>query len=298
MTVAEVRPALRRPAAQAGVAADAARDGPRRVDPGGDRGDHAAHGAPRPRADRHARTCAWPAASRSTASANGRSCARARSRTSGSSRRPATPAARSARRCSSGTSCSDNRAQPRRPTTRSTARCSGRASRDDEIRAFLDARRRRLPALRRRGRAAATTVAELLAEREGRRLVPGPHGVRAARARRPQHPRRRAQPEDAVDDEPQDQVPRVVPALRARACCEERVDEYFEMRPSEDSPYMLLVAPVQRDKRARRDRARTALQGIDKLKRAPLASSRRSPTSTTRRASRPSTPSGTAASTS
>jgi carbamoyltransferase len=29
----------------------------------------------------------------------------------------------------------------------------------------------------------------------------------------------------------------------------EKVDEYFEMRPNEDSPYMLLVAPVREDKR-------------------------------------------------
>ena len=41
--VAEVRRAVRRPAAQAGGAAHAARHGPRRVDPGGHRRDHAAH---------------------------------------------------------------------------------------------------------------------------------------------------------------------------------------------------------------------------------------------------------------
>ncbi len=38
---------VRRPAAPAGVAADPARDGPRRLDPGGDRGDHAAGGPAR-----------------------------------------------------------------------------------------------------------------------------------------------------------------------------------------------------------------------------------------------------------
>lgn len=35
----------------------------------------------------------------------------------------------------------------------------------------------------------------------------------------------------------------------APAILRERVDEFFEMRPGEDSPYMLLVAPVREDKR-------------------------------------------------
>ncbi|MGH0037020.1 MAG: carbamoyltransferase family protein [Myxococcota bacterium] len=35
----------------------------------------------------------------------------------------------------------------------------------------------------------------------------------------------------------------------APAILREKVDEYFEMRPNEDSPYMLLVAPVRDDKR-------------------------------------------------
>ena len=44
----------------------------------------------------------------------------------------------------------------------------------------------------------------------------------------------------------------------------EHVHEYFEMRPNEDSPYMLLVAPVQKDKRTPHDD--NGLFGIDKLK--------------------------------
>ena len=35
----------------------------------------------------------------------------------------------------------------------------------------------------------------------------------------------------------------------APSVLEERVDEYFEMRPNEQSPYMLLVADVKPDKR-------------------------------------------------
>ena len=42
----------------------------------------------------------------------------------------------------------------------------------------------------------------------------------------------------------------------------ENVDEFFEMRPNEDSPYMLLVAPVKEDKRIEIDETAT---GLDKL---------------------------------
>jgi len=45
----------------------------------------------------------------------------------------------------------------------------------------------------------------------------------------------------------------------------EQVDKYFQMRPREDSPYMLLVAPVQESIRAESN-GQTHLQGIDKLK--------------------------------
>jgi len=43
----------------------------------------------------------------------------------------------------------------------------------------------------------------------------------------------------------------------------ERVHEYFEMRNQEDSPYMLLVAPVREDKRVEQS---TGAEGLDKLK--------------------------------
>jgi carbamoyltransferase len=52
----------------------------------------------------------------------------------------------------------------------------------------------------------------------------------------------------------------------APAVLQERVDEYFEMRPFEDSPYMLLVAPVRQEKRLHVDRAADDLEGIEKLK--------------------------------
>jgi carbamoyltransferase len=46
----------------------------------------------------------------------------------------------------------------------------------------------------------------------------------------------------------------------------ERVDDFFQMRPNEDSPYMLLVAPVQDDKRVHVNGDSAHLKGIDKLK--------------------------------
>ncbi len=46
----------------------------------------------------------------------------------------------------------------------------------------------------------------------------------------------------------------------------EDVDKYFKMRPEEDSPYMLLVAPVQEDKRLPVNTPPTKLKGLDKLK--------------------------------
>ena len=49
---------------------------------------------------------------------------------------------------------------------------------------------------------------------EGRRLVPRPDGVRAAGPGGAQHHRRRPVPEDAGAREPQDQVPRELPAVR------------------------------------------------------------------------------------
>ena len=46
----------------------------------------------------------------------------------------------------------------------------------------------------------------------------------------------------------------------------ERVDEFFQMRPGEDSPYMLLVAPVQPSQQLRVNGTAVDLSGIDKLK--------------------------------
>lgn len=45
----------------------------------------------------------------------------------------------------------------------------------------------------------------------------------------------------------------------------ENVSDYFKMRPEEDSPYMLLVAPVQENKRCEQERTYESLKGFDKL---------------------------------
>jgi carbamoyltransferase len=52
----------------------------------------------------------------------------------------------------------------------------------------------------------------------------------------------------------------------APSVLEERVDEYFEMRPGQQSPYMALTAPVRQEKRRRLAEEDLARNGIDKLK--------------------------------
>jgi len=52
----------------------------------------------------------------------------------------------------------------------------------------------------------------------------------------------------------------------APAVLRERVSDYFGMRPNEDSPYMLLVAPVKEEHRLPLDETQRALKGIDRLK--------------------------------
>ena len=137
-------------------------------------------------------------------------------RTSGSSRRPATPAARSARRYAAYHGFLGQPRTAQRPHGRhGAAPISARLSTDDEIaRAPRPPSGARFTRTRRRA-SCSTQTAQALADEQGGRLVPGPHGVRPARARRPLDPRRPALADDAEDAEPQDQVPRVLPALRA-----------------------------------------------------------------------------------
>ena len=73
----------------------------------------------------------------------------------------------------------------------------------------------------------------------------------------PLDPRRPAQPDDAAHDEPQDQVPRVVPAVRAGGAGGATPRDYFDL-DGDERPYMLLVAAVARG--ASRRRARRAAE--------------------------------------
>jgi carbamoyltransferase len=52
----------------------------------------------------------------------------------------------------------------------------------------------------------------------------------------------------------------------APSVLEERVDDYFDMRPREQSPYMLLVAPVKESHRAELNGELDRLTGLEKLK--------------------------------
>jgi carbamoyltransferase len=52
----------------------------------------------------------------------------------------------------------------------------------------------------------------------------------------------------------------------APSVLEDKVDEYFQMRPKEQSPYMLLVAPVKESQRLHVNGEADGLFGIDKLK--------------------------------
>jgi carbamoyltransferase len=52
----------------------------------------------------------------------------------------------------------------------------------------------------------------------------------------------------------------------APAVLEESVDQFFETRPCEQSPYMLLVAQVRQEHRLQANGAPYALRGLDRLK--------------------------------
>ena len=90
-------------------------------------------------------------------------------------------------------------------------------------------------------------VARLLAARQDRRLVSRADGVWPAGSGGAQHHRRPAQCRDAGHDESQDQVPRELPALCAVRAAGTRERIISICRRDQESPYMLLVAPVLRE---------------------------------------------------
>ncbi len=155
----------------------------------------------------------------------------------------------------------------------------------------LDRRDRGVPDVGRAQSTSASTATTLLdrsrraaRRREGRRLVQRPHGVRPARARRAQHPRRSAQPADAGADEPQDQVPRGLPAVRA-----ERAARAGERLVRAGLRLALHAAGGAGEEGAADpdDRRGSSGSGASTSSTCRGRTSRPSPTSTTRRASRP-----------
>ena len=140
--------------------------------------------------DRARRTCAWRAASRSTASPTAASSARRPFKQLFV--QPAAGDAGGARRRRRTTSTTRVLRAARAPPPGRTPTWGPEFS-DDEIRALPRRGTARVPR-RCRATSCSRATAQLIAESRRGRLVPGPHGVRPARARRPQHPRRPAQP--------------------------------------------------------------------------------------------------------
>ncbi len=289
--LAEVRRPVRRAAAAAGVAADPARDGPGRLDPGGDRGDHAAHGPARPRADRDEEPL--PGRRR------GAQLRRQRPDPArGAVREHLDPAGGRRRRrgaraspSSSGTSCSATSGSVESAGRRSTARCSGRASPTSRsARSSTSAARCTTTSTTRESSSggSSTCIAQekVVGWFQGRMEF----GPRALGGR-------------SILGDARSRAMQSVMNLKikfresfrpfAPIVLRERVSEYFEMRDEEDSPYMLLVAPVTESQAAAGRRRRRPGPRQAQGRSGPR--SRRSPTSTTRPASRRSTPSATAA---
>ena len=101
----------------------------------------------------------------------------------------------------------------RRSSTACAAPTSARSSRQREIEQRLRAAGAQVQRRRRRRRDRPGGRCAGRAESAG--LVPGAHGVRPARAGRPLDPGRSALAEHAEDAQPEGEVPRIVPAVRA-----------------------------------------------------------------------------------
>ena len=225
-----------RPAAPERGMGRAARQGPRGLDPGGHRGGRVAVDPRDRQGDRDPQSL--PRGRRGAQLCRQRQgVARRRVRrhlgAAGGGRRGRRARCRVDRDLSvqgSGTPYRESAGRDARQLSRARIRAAGdRTSAGGHGRPVRDRRRRR-PDRHRRRRAG---------RRPGRRLVSRPHGVRSAGARRAIDPRRSALADDAEDAEPEDQVPRELPAVRASVLRED-VAEWFEMDC--DSPYMLLVA--------------------------------------------------------
>ena len=283
--------ALRRSAAAAGIADHAARDGHRRVDSEGRRGSDVGGGTPRARGDGDAQPLPRRrrgAELRRQRAHPARGPLRERLDSAGGRRR-----GRRARRGAPHPAPVARQAQAG-PDAGRPGRIAARPAGGGRRHPGLPRRRRgRLRGVRGRG-VPVRRGGRSAGRRAGRRLVPGPHGVRAARPRLAQHPGRRPQPRDAVRAEPQDQVPGVVPAVRAVRAPRAGRGLVRDAAAREQSLHAVRRAgsrgPVHPGRRGTR-----GLPRARPVERAAVQRSRPSPTSTVRHASRPSTPSSTGA---
>ena len=99
--------------------------------------------------------------------------------------------------------------------------------------------------------------------RPSRRLVPGSHGVRTARARHSLDPRRPAQPDHAEEPQPQGQIPRKFPAVCAGRCCAST--SLIGSISTPTAPICCWSRPWPSSDSGTMTRRREALFGIDKL---------------------------------
>ena len=170
----------------------------------------------------------------------------------------------------------------RRPRTPCAARCSAPSSRTTRPRPGSTATA--IPTRSSRRKSGRSGSPQLIAVGERDRPLPGADGVRPAGARRPLDRRRRALAQDAVDHEPEDQVPGELPAVRAERAGRAGLG-LLRARPA----VALHAAGGGRGRAAARARSR----GTSRTCRSSSGSTGRartcprSPTSTTRRASRP-----------
>ncbi len=219
-----VRRALRRTAPTARIAHHAARNGHRPVHPGRHRRGQCCAWPARPQETGGQAISAWPAASRSTASRTVGSCG-----TGIFDDLWIQPAAGDAGG-SLGVALDvwhmfqGQRVARQTGETACRARISGRSSPTMRSRSISKPRLSCEQALRR-------GVRRDRASDRGQRwsACSGPDGIRTARPGQPLHPGRRALTRDAVDHEPEHQVPGVVPSVRAGRAWPRRVSEYFEL---------------------------------------------------------------------
>ena len=193
--------------------------------------------------------------------------------------------AASQRRADRDVATARQRERRQRPCPRSATRCAARSSvrRSATMRSRRGSRR---PATRPNGSRVPpwpSAWPRLLADGLVDRTGAGADGVRSAGARRAVDHRRRALAEDAVGDEPQDQIPRIVPAVCAggAAGARRRVVRARRREPVHAARRRRRQVAADRD-----DERAAGAVGHREAQRAPLGRFRRSPTSTIPRACR------------